>query len=356
MPTKKAKSPKTLAEKLNPKNIIYPVLIGFGFVAFMIYRNFDVKAFDVVVFSWHSILWLMVAFLFMAFRDLGYILRIRILSDNQLSWIKAIRIIMLWEFTSAITPAAVGGTSFAVIFVNKEGISIGKSSAIVLATSFLDEMYFAIVFPLLLIFIDFRKLFLLEGSLSFANELFYFAIIGYSIKLIFVLFLMYGMFKNPRGLKKLLVNIFNIKYLRKWRYKAAKAGTEIVESSNEFKRKPFGFWLKAIGATAFSWTSRYCVINAMFLAFVSVKDHSLLFARQVIMWIIMLVSPTPGGSGFSEFVFDKYLRDFLPNIAGISILLATLWRLITYYPYLIIGASIVPGWIRKKFIVKDKNI
>jgi len=351
MPEMKAESPKSFAEKLSPRKIIYPVLFGFGFVGFMIYRNFDVKAFDVVTFTLRSVFWLSIAVAFMLFRDFGYVLRIRILSGKQMTWIKAIRIIMLWEFTSAITPSAIGGTSLAVIYVNKEGFSIGKSSAIVLATSFLDEIYFIIMFPSLLLLIDVHKLFMVENELSFANNLFYFAVIGYSLKLIYVLFLSYGMFVNPRGLKKLLVSIFSIRYLRKWRYKAAKAGTEIVDSSNEFKRKPFIFWIKAFGATAFSWTSRYWVVNAIFLAFVAVNDHTLLFARQLVMWIIMLISPTPGGSGFTEFVFNEYLGDFLPHIAGLTILMATLWRLITYYPYLVIGALIVPQWIRKKFIV-----
>jgi glycosyltransferase 2 family protein len=350
-----ADNQKSFAAKLSPRKIIYPLIFGFGFVGFMLYRNFDVKAFDVVTFTWHSVKWLFVAFIFMLFRDFGYVLRIRILTDNRFTWIQAIRVIILWEFTSAITPSAVGGTSIAVIFVNKEGISVGRSTAVVLATSFLDELYFIIMFPILLLFLDPVKLFLVHGGKSIVNEFFYFAVIGYSLKFIYVLLVSYGLFMNPRGLKNLLVRIFSIRFLRKWRYKAAKAGTEIIESSNEFKRKPFRFWLKAFAATAFSWTSRYWVVNAIFLAFFVVNDHVLLFARQLVMWIMMLVSPTPGGSGFTEFVFNEYLGDFLPKIAGVAILLATIWRLITYYPYLFVGSFIVPSWIRKKFISKAKD-
>jgi uncharacterized protein (TIRG00374 family) len=345
----KSESSTSFASKINPRKIIYPVLIGFGVVGFMIYRNFDIKAFDVVTFTWHSVMWLFIAFLFMLCRDIGYMIRIRILADNKFSWKQAFRIIMLWEFTSAITPSAVGGTSIAVIFVHKEGMSVGKSSALVLATSFLDELYFIIMFPLFLLVVDIDKLFYVQEGFSIANEFLYFAVIGYSLKLAYVILLTYGMFKNPRGLKKLLVRLFSLKFLRKWRYKAAIAGTEIVESSKEYKRKPFSFWIKAFAATAFSWTSRYWVVNAIFLAFFAVNSHILLFARQLVMWIMMLVSPTPGGSGFTEYIFNEYLGDFIPPIAGVAILLATIWRLITYYPYLLIGAAIVPPWIKKKF-------
>jgi len=61
----------------------------------------------------------------------------------------------------------------------------------------------------------------------------------------------------------------------------------------------------------------------------------------------MLVSPTPGGSGFSEYVFATYLGDFIPS--GLETAMALLWRFITYYPYLFIGAFIFPRWVKSKF-------
>lgn len=72
------------------------------------------------------------------------------------------------------------------------------------------------------------------------------------------------------------------------------------------------------------------------------------------MWIMMLISPTPGGSGFAEFVFKEYLGEFLPS-AGVAIAMAILWRLITYYPYLFIGVLIVPKWVNKHFGGKSSS-
>jgi len=352
---KKSKPTPSIASQISPRKMIYPILIGLGFVGYMIWDSFDVRAFDVVKFTWHSIFWILIAIIFMIFRDIGYLIRIRILSNMEFTWLQAFRVIMLWEFTSAITPSAVGGTGLAVIFVTKEGISVGRSTAIVMATSFLDELYFIIMFPLLVLLINPETLFFLKDGYSFTNEFLLFALIGYTIKFLYVLLISYGLFKNPRGVKKLIVGLFKLKFLRKWRYKAAKAGTEIITSSNELKSKPFSFWFKAFLATAFSWTSRYWVVNALFLAFFAVNDHALLFARQLVMWIMMLISPTPGGSGFTEFVFTRYLGDFLPQIAGVAIVMAAIWRLITYYPYLLIGSIIIPSWVRNKFIVKEND-
>jgi uncharacterized protein (TIRG00374 family) len=65
------------------------------------------------------------------------------------------------------------------------------------------------------------------------------------------------------------------------------------------------------------------------------------------MGIIILFSPTPGGSGLAEFIFSDFLGEFIPQ--GLSASLGLLWRLISYYPYLFIGAILLPRWIRLHF-------
>lgn len=343
--------------KIRTTNIIYPIILGLGVVIFMFIRKFDPSVFQKIQSSPRIYFWIGIAILLMIIRDLGYIIRIRVLSDNQLSWLKSFRVIMLWEFTSAITPSAIGGTSVAIIYVNKEGIGLGKSSAIVMATSFLDELYFILTFPFILLFIKANVLFNISesaiDSVSLTNEFFLFAILGYVLKVLYTVVLSYGLFYNPRGLKWLLLWIFKLPILRRWRQGANEAGTEIISSSRELIRKPLLFWLKAFGATALSWTSRYWVVNALFLAFFVVPDHFLLFARQLVAWIMMVVSPTPGGSGFSEFIFIRYfghLIELAPEFKeSFAALLSFLWRLISYYPYLIIGTIIFPRWIKMKF-------
>lgn len=350
------KTRKGPLSKLRRTNIIYPIILGFGVVIFMFFRQFNPQIFKDVTYTTYAIYWLIFAILLMVVRDLGYMLRLKILTDNTFSWRQTFRVIMLWEFTSAITPSAIGGTSVAIIFVNKEGLGLGKSSAVVMATSFLDELYFLLTFPLLLLLIHFKKLFTMGssiGTMSLAHEFFLFAVLGYSIKLLYTIALSYGLFINPRGLKWLLLWIFKLPILRRWRTEANEAGTEIVSSSHELRNKSFGFWIKAFSATIISWTSRYWVVNALFLVFFVVDDHFLLFARQLVAWIMMLVIPTPGGSGGSEWVFTRYLGDLIPLASElkkpIAVVIAFIWRMISYYPYLLIGSIIFPRWIRMKF-------
>lgn len=357
--TTKEENEKEIVSKIKPSNIIWPILIGLSVVGYMLYKEVNVELLSMIKVTAKSVLMFFVAILFMVGRDFGYMWRLRILSSEELSWSQVFRIIMLWEFTSAITPSAVGGTSVAVIYVHKEGISVGKSSSIVMLTSFFDELYFIIMFPLILLFFGHEVLFSINVSNMsvLGSGIMTIAIIGYSLKLLFLIFISYGLFVNPLKIKQLLYNIFKIKFLRRWRCSAIKVGDDIITSSQEIRNKNISFWAKSALATFISWSSRYLVVNAIILAFFSFNEHLLLFARQLVMWIMMLIMPTPGGSGFSEYLFQDYLGEFIPVSAdhqlGIAILLALIWRVITYYPYLIIGAVIFPKWVKSKFGTKQ---
>ncbi|MDR0386305.1 MAG: flippase-like domain-containing protein [Prevotellaceae bacterium] len=341
-------------KKVKSWKIFLPVLIGLVVIAYMFYKEFNPSAFEKIDFTWLSVFWLIMAAFCIIGRDLGYIVRIRALSENRLNWRQAFRVIMLWEFTSAITPSSIGGTSVALMYIHKEGISIGKSSAMVMMTSLLDEIYFVIMFPLIALFIGYPTLFDIDKSPGWTSGIFWLASIGYMVKFVWVIALAYGMFVNPKGLGRMIFTLFKLPFLKRWKRNAIKALREIELSSTELKSKKKSFWLTAFMTTFVSWTSRYWIVNCLFLAFFTVHDHFLIFARQLVMWIAMLISPTPGGSGIAEIMFSKYLGEFIP-FAGFAVALALLWRLVTYYPYLIIGAFMVPKWINDKFVSKKKQ-
>lgn len=352
-----------LISKLRPGKIILPVLIGLGVVLWLMFREMNMASLMEISFVWASVFWLFVAFLLIVVRTFSYMARIRGLTDNEITWLQSFRIIMLWEFTSAITPSTVGGTAFAVIFLHKEGISTGRSTSVVLATSFLDELYFVVMFPLLLILVGGKSIFITtagETGVAILNNLVFVAVLGYIIILAWVLIVGYGLFFKPEAIRTFIVSMFRLPVLKRWKQSAIKAGDDIISSSRDLKKKPAAFWLNATGHTFISWTARYLVVNAILLAFFSISDHLLIFARQLILWIIMIVSPSPGGSGFAELILGNYISDLIPvdrdHAKSISLGVAVIWRLITYYPFLVAGVFIIPGWIRRKFVVtKPEN-
>ncbi|HUX94420.1 MAG TPA: lysylphosphatidylglycerol synthase transmembrane domain-containing protein [Bacteroidales bacterium] len=346
-----------LVSNLKPAKIILPIVLGLAVVGWFIFSEINTEVLSKLIFTWQSAFWILVAWLCMIGRDLGYIIRIRILTDKHLSWRQAFRVIMLWEFTSAITPSTIGGTAVAVVFIHKEGMTVGRSTSVVLATSFLDELYFVIMLPLIILIVGKNALFItsLQGTgLAFLNQLMLFTAIGYTVILLWVLLVGYGLFFNPEGIRRLITNFFRIPFLNRWHDAAVRAGNDIVESSHELRKKSLAFWIKAFTATFLSWTSRYWVVNAILVAFFTIEDHFLIFARQLATWVMMIISPSPGGSGLAELILSRYISDAIPAdviIAGsIALAIAIIWRIISYYPYLIIGVFLVPGWIERNFI------
>lgn len=346
-------SPSVIAG-LKSWKIFIPIAIGLGVTAWLFSREYQPGMFDAVEFGLSTIVWFILSFCMMGIRDLGYMARIRILSDNELSWRQSFRVIMLWEFASAVTPSAVGGTSVAIFFVNSEGINAGRSTGIVMVTSFLDELFFALVFPLAVILIGYQNVFGFDSSIA-ANFV-YFAWLGYGVKLAYIMLLSYGFFINPQGLKRLLVAIFKLPFIRRWQSKVDKIGDDMVATSLYFKAWPMTKWLKAFAATTASWIARYWVVNTLIVAFLGIhylglEQHFVVFGKQLAMWIMMLVSPTPGGSGFAEWVFKEFLAGFLP--VGMGVAMALCWRMVSYYPYLIMGAFVLPRWV-KRILNKEK--
>ena len=354
---------KTITDNINkirPRKVILPVFLGLGIVGWFIYRDFHKIEFSDFDFSYYSLLFIGFAVLMMVLRDVGYIVRLRILSSNELSWLKCLRIILLWEFGSAITPSAVGGTAIATLFIWKEGLSLGKSTSIVVATSFLDELYFSLMFPLIFIVFSRAELFHVVGSSAIANQFLIFALIGYGVKLFWTILMGYSIFINPKFIASIITGIFKLKFLKKWKALANKMTINFEISNRELKTKNFKFWLKAFFTSFISWTSRYWVLNFLLIAlyyslkydmyvqFLSMHDHFLIFAKQLVMWIMMLIMPTPGGSGFVETIFNSYMVEFVP-VTGFVVIMALVWRMLTYYPYLFIGVFLAPAWVNKNF-------
>ena len=131
----------------------------------------------------------------------------------------------------------------------------------------------------------------------------------------------------------------------------------MVVAGHALKKKNAGWWSQAFSATAFSWFSRYLIVNALFFGFVPAVDQLMVLARQMVVWLVLIISPTPGGSGVSEWLFTDYYGDLINRsmpdattvaVSATIIILALSWRIVSYYVYLLIGLFLMPSFFKKK--------
>jgi uncharacterized protein (TIRG00374 family) len=246
----------------------------------------------------------------------------------------------------------VGGTAVAIFILNKEGIKMGKAIAYVMVTAILDNLFFVIGAPIILYFAKgniFPESKILESQLGNSLQAIFW--ISYTLYASYSFVMAAALFYRPRIFKWLLIKLFSIKFLRKWKHDAHEYGDQIIEASRQLSGKNYKYWLPIIGATIFVWSSRYLMLNALMGAFVPLDfvDNIIVFARQVIMWIVMMISPTPGSSGTAEYFYGVFFEQFLGKYTFVT---SIVWRLLSYYPYLILGAIFLPRWIRQVFFKK----
>lgn len=330
---------------LRPKYVALPVAIGMLAVAYMFYHEYENFDFSNLQLTWDSIWFFLLAFLFMAGRDFGLTWRFRTLTDHDITWGQALRVNMLCEFTSAVTPSTVGGSSFGLIYLTGEGLQLGRSTAIMITTLFLDELFYVVACPLVLALISFEGLFDISNT-QISDSLRVTFWIVYEGLALWTLVLFLGIFIRPTAIRSILLAICRLPLLRRWKKEAEGMGDALVSTSQELSSKPILWWIRAFLGTSLSWVSRYMVVNALFMAFAIDADQVMVLARQLVVWVVLTVCPTPGGSGVSEWLFTNYYGDMIA-VGSLALVLAFCWRIVSYYIYLVIGICVIPSWLRR---------
>lgn len=339
--------------------VLLPVVISVGAVLLMFWHDAKKEDFSQIWasihFDYRVVLCIILGFICMFGRDFGLTWRFRALTDRKLTWSQAWRVDMLCEFTNCITPSAVGGSSLGPVFLNSQGIEFGRATTLMLTTLFMDELFFVVSCPFVVLLTPASEIFASSGT-TFSYGIKYTFWGVYSLIALWTFLLFAGIIWKPLWINKILSRIANWRWTRKWSKQILGLGDNMVATSRELRQKPFKFWLEVFCGTALSWTARYLVVNVLFFGFIPADDpHQwVILARQFVIWVVLMVSPTPGGAGLSEWLFSSYYGDLIAT-AGMGLILAIFWRIITYYLYLLIGAVLVPAWINKSYVNHPSN-
>lgn len=325
--------------------VLLPVAIGLGVVWWLFGREFDPDLLGSIRWDGRVMAGIALAWFFMLGRDFGMSWRFRTLTDRRLSWLKAIKVCFLCEFTSCITPTSVGGSALSMLFLHREGIEMGRATTLTMTTLFLDELFFVVSLPLVMALVPYGELFGFGEARTFTTGLQTAFWIIYVVIVLWTLLLFTGIVLRPRAIRMGLSRLFSLRLLRRWRDGADRLGADMEATGRDIRHRPLRWWMEAAGATVVSWLSRYLVVNALFFAFAPGASQVIVLARQFVVWVILMVSPTPGGAGISEWLFTTYYGDLIRS-ASMVLMIALFWRVVSYYVYLAIGVCMLPSWFR----------
>lgn len=340
-----------IVRSLDPVRVLLPMLLGVVAVLWLLYRQFDPAEFRRM--RWDGRVWcgIGLATVLLVLRHLAYSARIRLLSRNYFSWAKSIELITIWEFSAAITPTSLGGSALAFFMLSREKLSAARTATLVLYTIVLDAGFFLLTLPIL--FALFGAEIIRPGlsDIAHLDGWGYYFVSAYAIILCYAGFFAYGLFWRPASFQRLLGWLTHLPFLRRYRRSALRLGRDMRLASQEMKQQNAAFHLGAIGLTLVIWLCKFSLLCALIVGFLAtfpleVDLLAKLYARIESMFVIVALSPTPGGAGFVEILFGSFLSDYINN-STVSTVVAFIWRLLIFYSYLLVGALVVPHWLGK---------
>lgn len=325
--------------------VLLATAIGIGVVIWMFSREFNPEALRGITFDTRTVACLLLAALAVGGRDFGLTWRFHAITNGDISWKRAFQVDLMCAFTSAITPSAVGGSPAAIFYLTREGLSVGRATTLTLTTLMLDELFFVVFCPVIVLSIPFDQLFGDGGAVLGSVKVIFWTV--YTVIVLYTGLLYTGTLWRPHAVASAMHKFFGLRFLRRLQPKIDHMTANMVNTSETLRKCSLKWWAQVFGATVVSWFSRYLVVNALFWGFVPSADGFLVFGRQFVVWVVLMVSPTPGGSGVSEWLFSNYYGDLIGNVS-LALLLAIVWRLYSYYVYLVAGAFIAPRYFKKR--------
>jgi uncharacterized protein (TIRG00374 family) len=303
---------------------------------------------------WTPLMWkgILLSAAMLVLRDLGYVLRLRLLSENKISFWKSVKITLLWEFGSAITPGMIGGKAVAIYMLVKSRINAAKASSIVLMAILLDEFIFILLFPVFY-FLFGKQMFqlgthcpdwlALKTKLPWIENIKYLeytVILMLIFILVFVVIVFMGIFIYPSWIKQLIKTVGRFPLLKKWRIGIDDFADEIHHTSIHIRSKKPLFWIRLCLYTLMSWVGRYLVGVAIVYGFSTGQiDWLYVYVKQYALWLMFYLPSTPGSSGIAEALYMAfYCESILPGLSGTA---AFVWRFMSYYIYLFIGVLVL---------------
>jgi uncharacterized protein (TIRG00374 family) len=280
-----------------------------------------------------------------SFMRLGFsAAKIRYLSEKTLDWMASFRVMLSWDFTSSITPSVVGGAPMATYAMTKEGFNFGQSTAIMLYSLLLDQLWFAMAVPILLISGIFFEV--VPNNTGFVGHasmmLLYVGLLSYAG------LLSYGVFKNPNAIRKVVNWLFSLPFLRRWNDTISDEVDNLVEYAHELRKKPKSFLLKSFFLSTMSWLCRIALPTIVVLSLLP-ADVILSVLRSLAMNLAFLIMPTPGGSGGVEGLFAIFQGPLMDRKAFIGLAVFA-WRVISYYISIGLGMMATTWYINRSMV------
>lgn len=318
-------------------NIILLILVSI-LIMFLVLKD-DFNQIIDYLFS-VNLLWILVAVFFMLlnimFQSLSIHGFIKGVKKNY-RFIDTYLLMLSALFFNAITPFSSGGQPFQMYMLKKQGVKLTESGNVFLQNFFSFQLALTLMGTFSIVMNSIFEI------LPKDNLLKKIVLIGYvaNVLVLVILFLLANAKKtNTHVFNKILDFVFGFKFIKnreKLREQASEKVDEFYKSSIYFKRNKI-ILFKSVLYNVLSLVSLYIIPVFIFLSVD--KYDSLTFFDSIVCagytYLIGSFVPIPGGTGGLEYAFVEFFQSF--SIGATLSAIMILWRFVTYYFGMIIGA------------------
>jgi glycosyltransferase 2 family protein len=248
-----------------------------------------------------------------------------------------LRMTLIVDLGSAVSPTAIGGEAFRWGLLVSQGVRAGQAATLTLMSKLEDAVFFALALPLAIIWTQAWTLPVVARSarLLSANALTVIAIAA--VVTLAAWLLGAGVLRGYTGMRA------RTRGLHIWGRARRRCRRVVRDARRGFAligRRGKARFALTLGLTAIHWIARYSVI-AMLALFLGVPfDPVLFWLLQWVVFTIMSFVPTPGATGGAEIAFTAVYATLLP--AGFIGLATAAWRVFTFYAPVGLAALLFP--------------
>ena len=347
-----------LSKKKIIRGLIISLTIGVAVFLLVFLLTIDKNTIKSLYLMKESYLVLAAVAIFLAFLVEG--LRIQAVAQaigEKIGFWESVKIFYISFFIGGITPYFSGSIPVQIALFTKNGISIGKATMISTVRPIIKTIIFLVVTPIL--FFYFRE------SVEEYELLSWFLLVAAMFFSLLTVFLFIIIVRNPEKIKSIIHWLRKISFLQKYLNKSTMEEKidwlvfQMVQFNKSFTlllQKPLEMFLIFL-YTALYWFLYFSIAPLLLFAMEIQLEYVLVMIIQVLIFFVLPLLPTPGGSGAAEVGFVSLFSFFVPeHLLGIYV---GGWRLFTFYINIFIGAILslveLKKWANQENALKSGN-
>ena len=307
------------------KRIALVVLFVLSISAAVIYFTFDIRALDyLTMFSSWSVLCALGALAIGLFFDGTRLLTLARITGEDLPLPDVVKVVLSNYFLAVLTPGATGGAIAQVMFMRRAGVSVARSTVIILVRTIMSIFFLIVMLPI------FMKQD--EAITSWVPMP-----VIMTVSVVFIAIPVAAVALMRTNYPKRIIYYFSRYFRHERRRQAFRLYYDFRQAVYIMGKQPV-MVLRAFIESGVSLTFIYLTVPAYFLGLQFPVDLVQVMGRMYLLNLVLYFSPTPGGSGVAEAGFVALFNHLVPS--GTVGILAVLWRFTAEYLPFILGAFI----------------